>query len=129
MKFLLDDFCARQFDKAKAGLSFLNYDKDAFALKIQEAYDNDNDVTLVDGYAPFCKHLFVKNFTDTLPAFIQITPENEMYLKSGYQARRENELAVLERWFDYNKLPEGSVEKAKYLDIILYSKEQIILEN
>ena len=52
-----------------------------------------------------------------------------MYLRSGYQARRENELAVLERWFDYSKLPEGSVTKAKYLDIILYSKEQIIVEN
>ena len=50
-------------------------------------------------------------------------------MKSGYEARRENELAVLARWFDISKMPEGSVKKAEYLDIILYSKEQIILEN
>ena len=80
---------------------------------------------MVDGYAPFCKHLFVANFTTTLPSFIEITAENEKFLKSGYQARRENELPVLERWFPFNDLPEGSVQKAKYLDIILYSKEQI----
>ena len=56
-------------------------------------------MTLQDGYAPFCKHIFVKNFTDTLPIFIPITPENEKYIRSGYVARRENELAVLDRWF------------------------------
>ena len=73
--------------------------------------------------------MFVKNFTETLPTFIAITPENEQYLKSGYEARRENELAVLARWFDIAKMPEGSVKKAEYLDIILYSKDQIIKEN
>ena len=57
-------------------------------------------MTLHDGYAPFCKHIFVKNFTETLPTFIKILPENEQYLKSGYTARRPNELAVLNRWFD-----------------------------
>ena len=129
MKFMLDDFAVRQFDKAKAGLSYIDFDQKAFAAKIQEAYDQDESVKLVDGYAPFCKHVFVKNFTEALPTFIAITPENEQYLKSGYEARKENELAVLARWFDIAKMPEGSVKKAEYLDIILYSKDQIILEN
>ena len=129
LKFVLDDFAARQFDKAKAGLGFINCEKQAFADKIQDAYDKEEQVTLVDGYAPFCKHLFVKNFTDTLPTFIKITPENMPFLRSGYEARRENELAVLARWFDVNSMPEGTVKKAEYLDIILYSKDQIIIEN
>ena len=50
-------------------------------------------------------------------------------MRSGYEARTEKELAVLARWFDVAKLPEGAVNKAEYLDIILYSKDQIILEN
>ena len=125
----MDDFAARQFDKVKAGLSFINCGQEEFAKKIQDAYDNDESVQLIDGYAPFCKHLFVKNFTDTLPTFIKITPENETFIRSGYEARRENELAVLARWFDINLMPEGSIKKAEYLDIILYSKEQIIKEN
>ena len=86
-------------------------------------------MTLKDGYAPFCKHIFVNNFTDTVSAFIKITPDNEKYLKSGYQARNEKELPVLGRWFDHSQMPEGTVGKAQFLDIILYSKEQVQKEN
>lgn len=50
-------------------------------------------------------------------------------MECGYEKRRENELAVLARWFDYSKLPEGVIHPAQYLDIILYSKAQIIEEN
>jgi hypothetical protein len=80
---------------------------------------------LHDGYAPFCKHLFIENFTDAIGAYVQITPANEQFMKSGYEARRENELAILNRWIDRKQYEEASgktVEKAKYLDIILYSK-------
>jgi hypothetical protein len=87
---------------------------------------------LKDGYAPFCKHLFIENFTNVYSTSIEITPENEKYLKSGYNARRENELAVLERWFEKKTLEDEGVfkeSKAQYLDIILYSKEQVQEEN
>ena len=57
---MLDEFSFRQFDKAKAGLSFIDFDKESFATKIQESYDSDEAVVLKDGYAPFCKHVFVK---------------------------------------------------------------------
>ena len=127
-KMVMDAFAARQFDKTKAGLSFINFDTQAFGEKIQEAYDNDETVTLQDGYAPFCKHLFVKNFTETISLQMKITPENTQFLKSGYVARRENELGVLSRWFNAADLP-GKFEPAQYLDIILYSKEQIGKEN
>ena len=123
VKFVLDDFCMRQFDKAKAGLSLIDYDKAAFAAKIQESYDNTPDMVLHDGYAPFCKHIFVPNFTTALPTFMKITPENEQFIRSGYEARRENELAVLVRWFDVSNMPKDSLQPATFLDIILYSKE------
>ena len=129
MKFLLDDFCLRQFDKEKAGLSFINMDKDVLVAEIQKAYDTDDEVKLVDGYAPFCKHIFVKNFTDSVPSFIKITSENEKFMDSGYEARRSNELPVLSRWFELSKMPQDSLKKADYLDIILYSKDQCVAES
>ena len=60
-----------------------------------------------DGYAPFCKHLFIENFTDAISCYVEILPDNEKFLKSGYEARRENELAVLARWFDRKALEES----------------------
>ena len=124
MKFLLDDFCSRQFDKTKAGLSFLDIEKQALVDFVQKQYDTDESVVLADGYAPFCKHLFVTNPTTSLPAFIEITDTNKHFLESAYNARRANELPVLERWFPFSALPEGSIPAASYLDIILYSREQ-----
>lgn len=78
---------------------------------------------LVDGYALFCKHLFIENDTPTKAAFAKITDDNRALLASGYVARREGERPVLERWF------EGmEVEPAAWLDVILYSHEQLVAE-
>ncbi len=79
--------------------------------------------SLVDGYAPFCKHLFVQNRTPTRAAFAPITDQNRAALRSGYKARREGELAVLERWFEGIDAP-----RAEWLDIILYSQAQLRAE-
>ena len=82
---------------------------------------------LVDGYAPFCKHLFVPCFLEGARSeAVAITAANEGALRSEYQARTEQELPVLVRWF-----PKGSVEAplATHLDLILYSREQIIKES
>ena len=111
LKFVLDDFAARQFDKSKAGLSFIDFNQAEFAQRIQAIWD-EGQTELKDGYAPFCKHVFVKNFTPAIPTFIPITESNIQYLKSGYQARRPSELPVLSRWFDLASMPEGSVKQA-----------------
>lgn len=42
---------------------------------------------LIDGYAPFCKHIFVENFAKVLTAVAEITPQNEHLLKTDYEAR------------------------------------------
>ena len=102
----------------------IDYEKPAFEKKINEFYDS-GDYPLVDGYAPFCKHLFVPNFVGdsiTVP-YLEITPENESLLRSGYDARKPEELAVLVRWFPAETAPPPAA--ATYLDIILYSREQI----
>lgn len=84
---------------------------------------NASDAPLVDGYAPFCKHLFLENDTPTRAAFAPITDDNRHLLRSGYVARREGERAVLERWFEGLQAPP-----AKWLDIILYSHDQLVAE-
>ena len=78
---------------------------------------------LVDGYASFCKHLFLLNETPTRCGHAPITDENRWALHSGYRARREGELPVLERWFEGIDAPP-----ARWLDVILYSRAQLILE-
>ena len=52
---------------------------------------------LVDGYAPFCKHIFVQNFVGAKLPTLEITNENRYLLQCGYSRRRPEELPVLTR--------------------------------
>ena len=52
---------------------------------------------LVDGYAPFCKHVFVRNFVGAKLGALKITDENKHLLQCGYSRRRPEELPVLAR--------------------------------
>ena len=121
----LDSFCLRQFDDPDYTGTQIRFDKCVFTNCVNELYDNGK-CELVDGYAPFCKHLFIENFTDTHVNALEITEENQALLKSGYEARTPKELPVLGRWFPADLV---STHVAKYLDIILYSREQIRKEN
>ncbi len=73
---------------------------------------------------------------------LPITPENEQCLRTRYEARNENELPVLTRYFDRESLllllagsekdkggDDSIFPVAKYIDLILYSREQINKEN
>ncbi|MEM7718659.1 MAG: DUF3228 family protein [Pseudomonadota bacterium] len=82
-----------------------------------------SDRPLEDGYAPFCKHLFLRNVSPTRAAFAAITEDTRPFLQSGYVTRRDGERAVLERWFEGLEAPV-----AGWLDIILYSYEQLLAE-
>jgi len=104
---------------------------------VNSRYDPAN---LKPGYAPFCKHLFLTNdFTNARLNVLPITRENEHCIRTKYEARTENELPVLTRFFDKKLLEksaggEGAEKEdvfpvAKYLDLILYSREQIEKEN
>ncbi len=92
------------------------YDPIEFENKINE-YFKTGQYPLVDGYAPFCKHLFVPNFADVKCAYTKITESTRFLIKSGYESRRENELPVLVQWIDKEEVEQPL---ASHLDIILY---------
>jgi hypothetical protein len=117
MKIKITDFGKRHFDKNFGGTKVLNFSPEKF----EEIINENVYVTKIPGYAPFCKLLVIKNFTDARIGSMPITLENYQYLRSGYSSRRESELPVFSRWFE---LPIGK-PKAKYLVLVLYSKEQI----
>lgn len=123
---VLDRFVLRQFDDPEYTGTRIYCDKTECEDKINAFYDS-GDCPLVDGYAPFCKHIFVPNFAGAKLNYLEITPENEPLLRSGYDARTEQELPVLLRWFAAGTAPEPAV--ASHLDVILYSREQIRKES
>jgi len=120
----LEGFAKRQWESEYKGL-VIKMPMQELEDKVNELY-HKNPSALADGYAPFCKHLFVPCFLEGARAeAVPITDANKGALLSEYQARTEQELPVLVRWF-----PVGSVEapSATHLDLILYSREQIIKE-
>jgi len=122
---VVDPFCQRQFDVESYTGTKINYNLQDFERQINELYEEGGKV-LIDGYAPFCKHLFVPNFAGVISSIITITDENRSFLQSGYEARTDKELPVMTRWFPAGSVPQP---EAKFLDIILYSREQIRKEN
>lgn len=131
---VVDPFCYRQFDENESSKSYkgaiFSNSMEEFTNIVNERFSEES---LKDGYAPFCKHLFVVNdFTDAKVNVLPITSENESLLRTKYEARNEKELPVLTRWFPRELVTgEGKPELpvAKYLDLILYSREQINKEN
>jgi hypothetical protein len=102
--FCMDPFGARQFDATNTKVSCnIHFDPDQFTATIEEAYNTrragGETEVLKGGYAPFCKHIFVKNFVGVKVGYMPITPDNEHLLRTSYEARTERELAVLGRFF------------------------------
>jgi hypothetical protein len=132
----LDEFAFRQFDDpGYSGTKLRDMSKHDFMNKVIDYYEqrrgleqefNDRPA-LVDGYAPFCKHLFMPNFVaDLREPVLPINDTNEHLLRTKYEARTATEIPVLVRYFPADKLVAPA---AKYLDLILYSRDQIIKEN
>ncbi|MCW5578749.1 MAG: DUF3228 family protein [Dokdonella sp.] len=78
---------------------------------------------VLDGYAPFCKLHVHRNWTATRCSVIAISEANRHLLRSGYEARTREELAVLGRWFEGVEPP-----RANYLLPILYDRAQLARE-
>lgn len=117
----LTPFARRNWEPGSSGTRIVGIEPDALVAACNDAMKAG--ARLVDGYAPFCKHLFLPNTTATRCGFAPITDANRAHLTSGYEARREGELAVLTRWFEGVEAPV-----AAYLDIILYSHAQLLVE-
>jgi hypothetical protein len=130
---VVDPFCYRQFAESETSKGYLGT---IFDVPISDFEDIVNahyrEASLRVGYADFCKHLFIENFTSAQVNVLPVTPENEGLLRTKYEARNEKELPVLTRFFPKDLVAQGSGKSlpvAKYLDLILYSREQINAEN
>lgn len=95
--FFLDKFAIKQFNDNKPEYSGTRvyFDAAKFVSKIQQHHDTGK--ALIEGYAPFCKHIFVPNFTGAKLGSLSITQQNRHLLQSGYSRRRPEELPVLSR--------------------------------
>lgn len=125
----LDRFAHAQFDDPHYnGTRILpdKCDKHRFLNEVNKIIMS-HGVSLRPGYAPFCKHIFIPDFTGAKISVLRINDSNEHMLKTGYIARRPEELPVLSRWFEQKDVGQF-LNAAKFLDIILYSKEQIAKE-
>lgn len=129
---MVDPFCFRQFSEHEASKT---YSGTVFSQSVAEFEDIVNarfdQSNLKDGYAPFCKHIFLVNdFTNAKVNVLPLTKENEHLVRTEYAARNEKEVPILQRFIPLDLV--GGTEKlpvAKYLDLILYSREQIQKEN
>lgn len=110
---------SRHFNPEFAGTRVVGLTQEEL-VELANAALEQGAAVLVDGYAPFCKHLFVRNPGATKAGIAAITPDNVHLLRSGYEARREGELPVLTRWFEGLEAP-----RAEWFDLILYSREQL----
>ncbi len=120
MKIVLTDFVRRQFDPAFAGTK-IPVPPDEFEGVLAKLPPS----RFVDGYAPFCKHLFIPNTFGVLSGTALITDTNRHLLCSDYEARREGELPVLTRWFPADKV---APQPAVWLDLVLYSSLHLHVE-
>jgi hypothetical protein len=122
---VIDQFCFRQFDDPGYSGTRIAMSKADFAARAN-AHLEAHPGCLAEGYAPFCKHIFMENCVGATLPYAELTDELQPLVSSAYEARNERELAVLSRW-----IPASAVQPkvATYLDVILYSREQIRKEN
>lgn len=119
VKIVLTQFAIdRCFDPDSAGTTITDRPAEQFESEIRDVQ------LLFPGYAPFCKLVFLRNWTDAHTGTMTITPENERWLKSEYKSRNDEELPVLVRWFE--GIPE--VPPAEYLCLVFYDREQLAKE-
>ncbi len=119
-RYHIDTFGKRHFDPKFGGTKILNMDSEEFENRL-----SNEETSLIDSSMEFCKYIIIPNFTKAKSGSHEITVENYQYLRTGYSARRNGELPVLSRWFEF----PIEMPPAKYLQLVLYSKDQIVKES
>jgi len=130
---VVDPFCFRQFQehpqsKTYGGTVF-SQSMEKFEEIVNSRYKPED---LRDGYAPFCKHIFLVNDFTGDDARVNVLPVegNEHLIRTEYAARNDKEVPILQRFIPLDAIGGASkLPQAKYLDLILYSREQIRKEN
>ncbi len=132
----MSNFALRHFKRESGGTKILDISPEEFVQVLNEKiyYHNNfinlhaegvSEVSIIDGYADFCKLIILPNFTKAKTSVLPITLENYSYLRSKYIKRREGELPYLTRSFNLPLSPPI----AKYLCVVIYSKEQLLKEH
>lgn len=118
----ITEFVKKTFKDGGKTRPMIDWDSGAF---IQFVMSMDKEaVRVIEPKMKFCKYVFVQNFTAAHVSHLKIDNSNAQWLRSGYEARTESELPVLTRWFDF----PCALSPSKWLMLILYSKEQLVLE-
>lgn len=108
-------------------------------MRVFGDYVASGEAVLVDGYAPFCKHIFMKmpQTWQTPPAYLEerewkvlpgrvpLTEEVRAATVHDYHARRAEELPVLTRYLPLERALAMDLPDAQVVDVILYSDEQV----
>jgi hypothetical protein len=127
----LNEFAHRHWDSGPdfTGARITTICREEFMAHVREFVSKHGGFDAISrpGYAPFCRHVFIPNFTDARADYVDITEENVGKIRSGYLSRRPGELPVLCRWICACDLAT-EVQRAVFLDLIFYSREQIKLE-
>jgi hypothetical protein len=127
MSIVLDPFVHRHWDNPDhPGARITSTSKDQFINRVRQFIDDRGgfDAISLGGYAPFCRHVFMPNFTDAQVDCIPITSDVIPLIKTAYRARRPSELPVLIRWVEAADLP-GGAPSAAYLDLIFYCRAML----
>jgi len=110
---------ARLFPKERRRNTIQDCTPEEFERRLNE----HAPLKVLDGYAPFCKLHVHRNWTSTRCLTVPIGDDNRHLLRSGYETRTKDELAVLVRWFEGVEAPV-----ANWLVVILYGREQLAKE-
>lgn len=117
MRIVLPEFALSHFDATKHQPAIPGVTPEQFEKEINLR----QPVLVSPGYAPFCKLLYFKNWTNAQAGITSITTEILPFIRSEYEARRETELPVLMRY-----LPGDILDLvAEYLCVIVYDKAQM----
>lgn len=120
MSIVLTDFARpRLFPREARRNTIQDIDADGFVRHLNV----HAPLQVIDGYAPFCKLHVHRNWTTTRCLAVPLTEDNRHLLRSDYEARNDDELPVLVRWFEGLEPPV-----ANFLIPILYSREQMAKE-
>jgi len=123
MQVRVTDFAERHFQE-NPGTTILSHTPREFEEVIKAPYDIEPGKRMWwrSAYNGFCYYMSIPNFTDARVSTLPIKG-NEQYLKSEYTQRRPEELPYLSRHLE---MPQGfEPPKAKWLTLILYTREQI----
>lgn len=138
-------FAQRHWKKESSGTKLLDWPIEDFTKYVNHIAEWDKDLESdllrksrqcpwIEKHAEwqFCKYLILPlqyhniNIQNIYTGQVRNSLEIQPFIRTGYVSRNESELEYLSRWVE---LPYGfKSELAKYLIVILYSKEQLDLE-